>query len=70
MAKKQTKQWKGPPVPYQFEMPADMHDAGLKKSRGFGLSMAQFMRIAWQDFIDRPAHESLNLLATRAKRKK
>lgn len=56
--------------PYQFFLPADLKEQGIRKSEENGVPIAQFMKMAWEQFVDRPIEESMKLLQTHKRRKR
>lgn len=49
-------------VPYQFELPVELHRRGTKKAAENGLAIAPFMRMAYEQFVERPIEDSMALL--------
>ena len=46
-------------VPYQFEVPAEIHKAGKLKSELNGVDIAPFMRMAFEQFVTTPIDKLL-----------
>lgn len=55
-------------VPYQFEVPVELHRKGKAKAQEFGVDIAPFMRMAYKQFVDRPIEVSMKRLARHNKR--
>lgn len=60
----------GKNVPFQFEVPVEMHRRVTEKARENGLSIAPFMRAAFDQFAERPIEESMALLKKHNERKR
>lgn len=56
-------------VPYQFELPRETHAKGMQKASDNGLDVAPFMRMAFEEFADRPIEESMRMLREHKDRK-
>jgi hypothetical protein len=57
-------------VPYQFEVPVDLHAAVMDKSKQYGVALAPFMRMAFEQFLDREVSVSLDKLQEHNKKRK
>lgn len=57
-------------VPYQFWMPDDLHAEAMEKSGSAGLDLSTFMRVAVEQFVNRPLAESVALLEKHNKQRK
>jgi len=49
-------------VPYQFDLDEDLHRRGTELANQNGVSIAQFMRMAYEEFVNRPIEQSMKLL--------
>jgi hypothetical protein len=44
----------GPTKPYQFEIPEEVHKAGIEKAQMNGVAIAPFMLMAYEKFVATP----------------
>lgn len=59
---KKTKGQRNESVPYQFEVPLGLREEAVNKAKECNTSVAPFMRMAMELFLDRPIQESQELL--------
>lgn len=56
--------------PYQFYLPSRIHAQGIRKAEENEIAIAPFMKMAWEQFIDKPIEELMRMLKAHKRKQK